>query len=258
MLKLVLLVIFTLTSHCTSASTQDLEVYALLKHDDFKESSRTYKVAWTLFERAAIKNNIKLTITYSSWFKSLKLLNENKIDSTLLAFYTDKRAEKLGYSVPVSLDQLSIYRDANTKKINFEQASIGVHKGSIHANLVKDMGFKDIYETDTRTELHRMLKAKRIDYILENESLIDYFCTSISDTLESNCLSKEGTPINQKPLYIIYNKKNERVTNIFNIINMEIIENRNSQETSDIFLNAGYSLEDYKTWNKLVTDFSTR
>jgi ABC-type amino acid transport substrate-binding protein len=253
MLKLIFIVIFTLTPLCIRASAQEIEMHVLYNHDIFKESSRSYKVAWTLFERAAIKNNIKLSLTYSSWFKSLKLLNENKIDSTLLAFYTEKRAEKWSYSVPVSLDTLSIYKDVTTQKKDFEEASIGVHKGSIHAEIVKSMGFKAIYESNTRTELHRMLKAERIDYILENESLIDYFCTNIKDTLENSCLMKVGTPISQEPLYIIYNNKDERVNTIFNTINTEIINNRSSKETKDIFLNAGYALGDYTTWQTLVT-----
>lgn len=234
-----------------NASENNLEVYVLYNHENFIKNSPSYNVAWTLFEKAATKNNINLLLIYSSWNKSLKLLKSNKADSALLAFYTKERAKIMGFSVPVGLDAISIFKSKDsTLKDDFKNSTIGVQKGSIHTDLAKNKGFKYIYESTTRPELHRMLIAGRIDYILENESLVEYFCVHISDP--KHCPTKVGLPLKKEPLYIVYNSKKPSVYNLFYKLNKYIYNERESVETKELFLNAGYSLEQYNTWKKVL------
>lgn len=237
----------------SKASEPELEVYVLYNHDTFIEQSRSYKVGWTLFENAATKNNIRLKIIHSSWNKSLKLLGQNKIDSTLLAFYTKERNKKMSFSVPVALDQISIFKNKNdSKPKDYKSSSVGVHKGSIHTMLAKKAGFDFIYESTTRNELHRMLMAGRIDYILENESLIEHFCMGVINN--KNCLLKEGTPLKQEALYIVYNNKDSEVENLFKLINKEIYNQQESAETQELFLSAGYTLEQFNLWKRSINE----
>ena len=235
----------------SKASESELEVYVLYNHEAFIKQSRSYMVGWTLFENAATKNKIKLKIIHSSWNKSLKLLAQNKIDSTLLAFYTEERGKKMSFSLPVALDQISIFKNKNYSEPKiYKEASIGVHKGSIHTVLAKKSGFSFIYESTTRSELHRMLSAGRLDYILENESLIEHFCMNIKSN--NNCLSKIGTSLKQEPLYIVYNSKKTAVNNLFKKINKVIYNESGSLKTQNLFLNAGYTLEEYNIWKSLI------
>lgn len=257
MKKFILIIYLLLIAFQSKANDSELDVYVLYNHDIFNKQSRSYKVAWALFENAATKNNITLKIIHSSWNKSLKLLGQNKIDSTLLAFHTKARNKKMSFSVPVALDQISIFKNKNdSKPKDYKSSSVGVHKGSVHTILAKKVGFDSIYESTTRNELHRMLMAGRIDYILENESLIEHFCIRVIDN--KNCLLKEGTPLKQEALYIVYNNKDSVVQKLFNVINKEIYNQRESAETQELFLNAGYTLEQFNLWKRLINEHADK
>ena len=236
-------------------TSDSLKVYVTYNHENFIESSRSYKVGWTLFEQAATKHKIKLNIINAPWATSLELLSQSKIDSAFLAFYSADRAEKISYSVPVAYDSISVYK--SSKKMppsNFKEATVGVHKGSIHAELAKSMNFKATYESASRPELHRMLNVGRIDYILENESLINSVCFNATGTTEKGCLSSVGTPIKHSSLHVIFNKNSKRVNDLMTTINREIINNHLNDETKAVFISSGYSANEYLIWQELMTN----
>ncbi len=236
-------------------TSDSLKVYVTYNHENFIESSRSYKVGWTLFEQAATKHKIKLNIINAPWATSLELLSQSKIDSAFLAFYSADRAEKISYSVPVAYDSISVYK--SSKKMppsNFKEATVGVHKGSIHAELAKSMNFKSTYESASRPELHRMLNVGRIDYILENESLINSVCFNATGTTEKGCLSSVGTPIKHSSLHVIFNKNSKRVNDLMTTINREIINNHLNDETKAVFISSGYSANEYLIWQELMTN----
>ena len=236
-------------------TSDSLKVYVTYNHENFIESSRSYKVGWTLFEQAATKHKIKLNIINAPWATSLELLSQSKIDSAFLAFYSADRAEKISYSVPVAYDSISVYK--SSKKMppsNFKEATVGVHKGSIHAELAKSMNFKATYESASRPELHRMLNVGRIDYILENESLINSVCFNATGTTEKGCLSSVGTPIKHSSLHVIFNKNSKRVNDLMTTINREIIKNHLNDETKAVFISSGYSANEYLIWQELMTN----
>mgnify|MGYP001029629842 FL=1 len=236
-------------------TSDSLKVYVTYNHENFIESSRSYNVGWALFEQAATKNKIKINIIYAPWATSLELLSNSKIDSAFLAFYSAERAQKIAYSVPIAYDSISVYK--SSKKMppsNFEEATIGVHKGSIHAELAKSMNFKATYESASRPELHRMLNVGRIDYILENESLINSVCFNALGTTDNGCLSSVGTPIKHNPLYVVFNKNSKRVNDIMTTINREIINNHLNDETKAVFINSGYSANEFLIWQELMTN----
>ena len=236
-------------------TSDPLKVYVTYNHENFIESSRSYKVGWTLFEQAATKHKIKLNIINAPWATSLELLSQSKIDSAFLAFYSADRAEKISYSVPVAYDSISVYK--SSKKMppsNFKEATVGVHKGSIHAELAKSMNFKATYESASRPELHRMLNVGRIDYILENESLINSVCFNATGTTEKGCLSSVGTPIKHSSLHVIFNKNSKRVNDLMTTINREIINNHLNDETKAVFISSGYSANEYLIWQELMTN----
>ena len=236
-------------------TSDSLKVYVTYNHENFIESSRSYKVGWTLFEQAATKHKIKLNIINAPWATSLELLSQSKIDSAFLAFYSADRAEKISYSVPVAYDSISVYK--SSKKMppsNFKEATVGVHKGSIHAELAKSMNFKATYESASRPELHLMLNVGRIDYILENESLINSVCFNATGTTEKGCLSSVGTPIKHSSLHVIFNKNSKRVNDLMTTINREIINNHLNDETKAVFINSGYSANEYLIWQELMTN----
>lgn len=233
------------------ANESELKVYVIYNHDIYTENSRSYKVGWSLFENAAIKNDLTLTVIHSPWSKSLKLLNQNKIDSGFPAFYTKERAKDMSFSIPISLDEISLFKKAGKSILgDYKASSIGVNENSIHTVLAKKLGFGFVYESTTRPELHRMLKAGRIDYILENESLVEYFCMTMSD--DKYCLTKVGASLQQEPLYIVYNNRDPAVYDKFNKINKVIYDERESTKTKELFLSSGYSLEQYKLWVSLL------
>ncbi len=210
MKRFIFLVCIMLIISMAKANGSELKVYVIYNHDIYTENSRSYKVGWSLFENAAIKNDLTLTVIHSPWSKSLKLLNQNKIDSGFPAFYTKERAKDMSFSIPISLDEISLFKKAGKSILgDYKASSIGV-----------------------------------------NESLVEYFCMTMSD--DKYCLTKVGASLQQEPLYIVYNNRDPAVYDKFNKINKVIYDERESTKTKELFLSSGYSLEQYKLWVSLL------
>lgn len=234
---------------------QQIDLYVLSQHEHFIEYSQAYSAGWSIFTHAAKKANIQINIIQSPWIRTLEFLKEGKIDSAFISFSSKTRRENIKYSLPISLGGISIYeltsKNSNIAKlINLQESTVGVLKGSIHAELAKEMGFKSSYESIERKELHKLLLGGRIDYILETKSIVEYFCRNKPLLNDYICLKEVGSTISKQPLFVLYSNK-KPVDNKIKQINKAIIGMYKSGEVKSIFTKVGYSQEDYFIWEEI-------
>jgi ABC-type amino acid transport substrate-binding protein len=253
------LFIFILLGICSSvfAADKQLRVVVFENHQNYLDASHSYALAWDVFNLAAEQAGIELLSQEDAWIRSIKSLQDHKVDVVFAAVKNAERAQWAKFSLPLAYDHIVLLESLNkdTDKIadiDFETASVGVTRNSVQEQMAKDIGFKNIYSTVDRNQIYKMLEYERLDYLLYSQSISNFYCMQYHFSQKKNCLKVVGKPLQQIEVHGMYVSENSRANSLVSAINKVLKELDHDHWIAPLFKSHGFSREVYQQWQKTI------
>ena len=229
-------------------SGQEIHISVFEDHDKQLTFSSSYGLSWKLITKAAEVNGIPFVKVKTNWNSSINRLKQDKIDLVFGAFKTEERQKWALFSSALASDSSALFTkpEADTLSllnINFEVESVGVIEGSTQATLARKLGFKHIYPSKMRKQLYDLLTSGRINYILLGHSSIKLYCGN-----KIECVKQVGAKLDTNYIHIMGNKHSAKAFTGIKMINDGLHRIAEQKETKDMFIQYGYSLQEYEYW----------
>jgi hypothetical protein len=244
---LVLLILLPATSF-----SEPLKVALYENHDNYIKYSRAYRVNWELFKLAANADGFTVKAKPYLWLRSLNALKEKKLDAVIGGYYSKERNKFAHFSLPTALDSIYLYaykqKPYSLDQIKSKNSLVGVTTNSIGDSLAKDLNLTNVYRKSSSEQVFELLIKGKLDYAIFSESVAKTHC-SIKEKrkLGENCLFSISPPIKTNGFHTLYSKtpKNLIIANRIELSTSKLIYEK---KVKPIFLNAGYSEQEYQLW----------
>lgn len=244
---LVLLIFLSIPSYAETITVALFE-----DHESYLKHSRAYKVNWEVFELAAKSEGFTLEPEPYLWLRAMNELKLAKVDAMVGAFYSKERSKIAYFSQPMALDNIYLYaakeNQLSVNEIKSQNPLIGVTTNSIGDSVATNLEFLNIYRKSSSEQVFDLLTKGRIDYAIFSESVAEKHCASaIEHNLKRNCLFPMALPIKINTFHTIYSKT-PRTKDIASRIDASVNRLIYQEKIKPIFLNSGYSTEEYELW----------
>lgn len=222
------------------------------EHESYLEHSRAYKVNWEVFELAASSAGFTVEAKPYLWLRAMNELKLAKIDAIVGAYYSKERIKMAHFSQPMALDNIYLYatkkNSLSLDEIKSQNLLIGVTTNSIGDSLASSLELPNIYRKSSSEQVFNLLNKGRLDYAIFSESVAKKHCAStVEYNLKKNCLVPMILPIKINTFHTIYSKT-PRTKDIASRIDATINQLIAQEKIKPIFLNSGYSDQEYKLW----------
>ena len=236
-----------------AAFAESITVALYEDHELYSKHSRAYQANWVLLQEAAAIEGITLKASPYLWIRGLEELKQNKIDAVIGAYFSKDRSTLYYFSKPFSQDPIYLFRSAknaaSTTKI--QNALVGVTSNSIGESLVSNNNEFSVYKKSSSKEVFNLLENGRLDYAVFSQSVAHKHCLTVANIeLKKDCLVPVGSAIKNNGFHIMFSKtsKNRAIQKRIDFAVDTLISDGKAKA---IYLESGYSAQEYKDWLEL-------
>ena len=232
------------------AETLTLALYE--NHEDYLRHSRTYRLNWHILKKAVEIEDIKLNATPYVWVRAIRLLERNRIDAIIGAYYSQERAEFSIYSKPFSIGKVYLYSHFPSEKASHEidKAStiVGVTDKAIGDELAVELGYQQIYRKSSSEEVFDLVLKNKLNYAIFPESVANKHCyLHLKNTAQEQCIYALEPAVKADSLHAIY-AKTPRLEIIAQRIDLAVDQLITRGEIETLFKAFNFTHEEYQEW----------
>ena len=251
--KYLILLIFLFSGHL---SAQNLRVNVFDEHELHLKYSRSYSVAWQIFQMAANNADIQLIPYNEVWIRSISFLKQHKgVNVVFGAMPSEQRKAWTTFSAPLAVEHIAAYAKHDSPyssfsalKSNKHIVNLGVTRGSIHQDLAKEFGFKYIHAFTDRNKVFEMLDAGKVDALIYTHALTSFYCGKFKNVKNNQCLKQLDKPIQNSTLHFMFNISDQTTALAVEKIQHQIKPLVEGNILQKLFKETGYTSDDYLFW----------
>jgi len=233
-----------------TAFAESITVALYEDHEQYSKHSRAYQANWVLLQEAAAIEGITLKASPYLWIRGLEELKQDKIDAVIGAYFSKERSALYYFSKPFSQDPIFLFRSANSaaSTTKIKNALVGVTSNSIGESLVSNNKKFSVYKKSSSKEVFNLLQNGRLDYAVFSQSVAHKHClTDANIKLKKDCLVPVGSAIKNNGFHIMFSKKPKNRA-IQKRIDFAVDTLISDGKAKAIYLESGYSAQEYKDW----------